>query len=347
MTTRKTDEKADTKTVNLALQGGGSHGAFTWGVLDTLLADGRIDVEGISGTSAGAMNGAVLAYGLATGGRETARELLEVFWRRVSGQFTWGPIQPTLFGLTGNPNLEYMPLYAGFDMMIRVMSPYLFNPMDYNPLREILTGVIDFKTLREIQAPRLYVNATNVSRGKLRVFAGPEISVEALMASSCLPFLWQAVEIEGEAYWDGGYMGNPTLYPLIHACNARDVLVVQINPITRESVPMTPTAIVDRMNEISFNSTFLREVKALELINRLLRQTGVEEGECGLRSVFLHLIGDEEHMRHYTVSSKLNTDYGFICHLRDLGRDSARLWLDRNFERIGQESTFVVDSMMA
>lgn len=336
------------RTVNLALQGGGSHGAFTWGVLDRMLEDSRLEFEGISGTSAGAMNGAVLAYGLASGGRERARELLERFWMQVSREAAWGPVQPTwLDRVFGNPNLDLSPLYHGFDLLMRMLSPYQFNPFGLNPLRRLLIETIDFGVLRRAQTPRLYVSATHVTKGKLRVFAGKDISVEALLASACLPFLFQAVEVNGEHYWDGGYMGNPTLYPLIHACQSRDIVMVQINPFNRDSLPMAPTAIVDRINEISFNSTFLQEARAMGLINRLLAQGLLDEGTCGLRSMHLHVIGAEERMAHLNLSSKFNADRAFLHELRDLGRETASAWLDQNFERIGENSTFEVESLFA
>jgi NTE family protein len=337
-----------TKTVNLALQGAGAHGAFTWGVLDRLLEDDRLSYEGISGTSAGAVNGAILAYGMAVGGREKARELLDRFWVRMARQASLSPFQPTwLDRLTGNPNLEMSPVYIGFDLLIRVMSPYQFNPGGYNPLREALLGIVDFDVLREYQDVRLYVTATNVQKGKLKVFAGDEISVDALLASACLPFLFTAVEIKGQSYWDGGYMGNPTVHPLVHSCSARDIIVVQINPINREIVPRTPTAIVDRMNEISFNSSFLREIRALSLINRLFAENMLDEGACGLRPVYMHMIEDELQMQKYGVSSKLNADWCFVKTLHKLGRTAADRWLADNFDNIGMRSTFEVESMFA
>ncbi|NNG05851.1 MAG: patatin-like phospholipase family protein, partial [Inquilinus sp.] len=221
------------RVVNLALQGGGSHGAYTWGVLDRLLEDGRLSFEGISGTSAGAINGALLICGLAKGGPDGARALLEELWTRVGEQAAFAPFQPTWADrLTNNPNLDNSPAYIAFDMMLRLASPYQFNPLDYNPLRGLLTGMIQpIETLHASDPPRLYVSATDVLNGRLKVFEGEELSVEALIASACLPFLFQAVQIKGNAYWDGGYMGNPTLYPLIHSCEARDIVVVQINPI--------------------------------------------------------------------------------------------------------------------
>ncbi|WP_205028225.1 patatin-like phospholipase family protein [Oleisolibacter albus] len=335
-----------TKTVNLALQGGGAHGAFTWGVLDRLLEDGRLEVEGISGTSAGAVNGAMLAYGLLTGGRPAARDLLDRLWRRLAKANAFGPLSPSwLTQVTGSPNLDCHPVYAGFDLMIRLMSPYQFNPMGFNPMRDILHGLIDFDLLRRSQQIRLFVSATNVNRGRLKVFTGDELSVDCLVASSCLPFLFQAVEIDGEPYWDGGYMGNPTLHPLIHDCRSRDVVVVQVTPLQRPALPTTPTAIVDRINEISFNSTYLRELRAMELINRLIAEGRLSEEEAGLNRFFLHRIEAEAAMNDLGVSSKLNADWGFLTHLRDLGREAAGHWLDSSFDRLGRASSFEIGSL--
>lgn len=331
--------KTATKRVNLALQGGGAHGAFTWGVLDRLLEDGRLDVEGISGTSAGAINGAMLAYGLLLGGPEEARGQLYRLWRRLAKSHASGPLTWGWFG-NGAAHMDSHPVYAGFDLMIRMMSPYQFNPLNLNPVRDVLRGLIDFDLLRQATGVRLYVSATNVKRGQLKVFKGAELSVDCLVASACLPFLVQAVEIDGEHYWDGGYMGNPTVYPLIHECETPDILVVQVTPLTRPSVPTSPTAIVDRMNEISFNSTYLRELRALELINRLIAEGRITAEEAGVRPIRLHRIEDEAAMRDLGVSSKLNADWGFICHLRDLGRAAADDWLTRTWDKVGVEGTF-------
>ena len=329
------------RVVNLALQGGGSHGAFTWGVLDRLLEDGRLSFEGISGTSAGAINGALLICGLAKGGPEGARALLEELWSRVGEHAAFAPFQPTWMDrLSGNPNLDNSPAYVAFDMMLRLASPYQFNPLDYNPLRGILTELIDPNTMRASRQPRLYVSATDVLNGRLKVFANDELSIEALLASACLPFLFQAVQIEGSSYWDGGYMGNPTLYPLLHSCAAQDVVVVQINPIHRPDVPMTPTAIIDRMNEIGFNSTFLRETRAMALINRLLEERKLDPETCGLKPIHLHLIGAEAEMSRYTTSSKFNADFSFIMDLHALGRETASAWLDDPYDSLGQRTTF-------
>jgi NTE family protein len=225
------------KTINLALQGGGAHGAFAWGVLDRLLEDGRIAFEGISATSAGAMNATVLAYGLALGGREGARRALADFWRRISHAGAFSPLQPTLVDrLTHNHSLEHSPAYLVLDLMMRLLSPYQFNPFNYNQLRDVLEAVVDFDVLRERSVVRLFLSATKVRTGKIKVFTGREIGADAVLASACLPFLFQAVEIDGEHYWDGGYMGNPAIFPLIYGCESADVVLVHINPINRPDV---------------------------------------------------------------------------------------------------------------
>ena len=231
----KTSPMAEVKTINLALQGGGAHGAFTWGVLDRLLEDERIAFEGISATSAGAMNATVAAFGLATGGREGARQALANFWRRVSHLGDFSPLQPSWIDrLMGNRHLENSPAYLTFDMMTRLLSPYQFNPVNYNPLREVLAQVVDFTALSRHACPvKLFLSATNVRTGKVKIFGNDEINADAVLASSCLPFLFRAVEIEGESYWDGGYSGNPALLPFLRATATEDVLIVQINPLER------------------------------------------------------------------------------------------------------------------
>lgn len=327
--------------VGLALQGGGSHGAFTWGVLDRLLELDCLDVEAISGTSAGAMNGALMACGWLTGGPQAARDLLHRFWRRVAKANAFGPLSPSfLTQLTGNPNVEAHPVYAGFDLMIRMMSPYQFNPLGLNPLADVLEGLIDFKVLREARDMRLFVSATNVARGRMRLFQGGDLSVDCLLATACLPFLFQAVQIDGEHYWDGGYMGNPVLDPLIKQCRTNDILIVQVTPIERPDVPKNPTAIVDRINEISFNSIFLRELRSIELVNSLLAKGAMTEEASGMRPIHLHRIEAEERMGHLGVSSKLNADWGFLSDLRDTGRAAADDWLARHEKDLGQRSSF-------
>jgi NTE family protein len=336
------------KTISLALQGGGSHGAFTWGVLDEILADERLTIEAISGTSAGSMNAAIAAYGIEQGGNGKARALLEQFWSKVAQAGALSPIQPSLLDrMTGNHNLEYSPAFWGMDMLSRMMSPYQFNPMGFNPLRDILTGLIDFEALRHCNKIKLYVSATNVKTCGLKVFHGAEISVDALLASACLPFMFKAVEIDGHSYWDGGYMGNPTLYPLIHKCAAHDLVIVQINPIFRTDVPKTSSAILDRINEISFNASLLHELRGLQIINKLLRDNHIDAEKSGLRHLHLHLVHDDRMMRDLSYASKMNADYDFLFELCDAGKAAARRWLDRHYDKIGSEGSLDLTELAA
>jgi NTE family protein len=330
---------AEVKTINLALQGGGAHGAFTWGVLDRLLEDERISFEGVVATSAGAMNAAVLAYGLVEGGREGARRALANFWRRASHAAALSPLQPTVIDrMMGNRSLENSMPYIMFDMMTRVMSPYQFNPFNLNPLRQVLEKSVDFDVFRQARC-RLKLNlcATNVRTGKIKVFSNNDITPDAVLASACLPFLFQAVEIDGEAYWDGGYMGNPAIFPLIYGCESPDVLIVHINPMKRPDVPTTASEILNRINEISFNSSLMREMRAIEFVTRLIDMDAAMS--LNLKRMFIHAISSDEVMVGLSAASKLNADWAFLIHLRDAGRQSAGHWLDHNFSLIGKESS--------
>ncbi len=330
---------AEVKTINLALQGGGAHGAFTWGVLDRLLDEPRLAIEGISATSAGAMNATVFAYGMAEGGREGARRALANFWRRVSHAAALSPLQPTIFDRwIGNKALEWSPAYMLFDMMTRVLSPYQFNPLNFNPLKNVLTEVVDFERLNRAHCPiKLYLSATNVRTGKVKVFSNDEMSANAVLASSCLPFMFQAVEIDGEHYWDGGYMGNPVIFPLIYECDSHDVVIVHINPIERAEVPTNANEIMNRINEISFNSSLMREMRAIEFVTRL-----VDSGECQqrkLKRMYIHAIEAHAKMSAFSVASKLNADWEFLTQLREVGRGTASAWLDQHLGQLGREST--------
>ena len=327
-----------TKTVNLALQGGGAHGAFAWGVLDRLLEDERIAFEGVSATSAGAMNAVVLAYGLAEGGREGARKALHQFWLRISHAAALSPLQPSVLDrLLHNHALEYSPAFVMLDLMSRLMSPYQLNPGNYNPLQQVLEQTVDFARLRRQAPVKLFLSATNVRTGKVRIFGNDEIDAAAVMASACLPFMFQAVEIDGEAYWDGGYMGNPAIYPLIYDCASADVVVVHINPLQRPTVPRTATEIMNRINEISFNSSLMREMRAIAFVTRLIEAGSV--ADPSLKRMYIHAIAADEVMQKLSVMSKLNADWEFLTHLRDDGRTFAKQWLDANFDRLGREST--------
>ncbi len=337
--------KPSARPLNLALQGGGAHGAFTWGVLDRLLQDERIVIEGVSGTSAGAMNAAVLVQGYGENGRDGARAALDTFWRRISELSHLAPVQrgpfQALFG--GGWNLDHSPGYWWLDAVSRVLSPYQFNPLNINPLRRVLNDVLDADKLAQSGEVKLFVSATNVRSGKVRVFENHEVTVEALLASACLPFLFQAVELDGESYWDGGYMGNPSLFPLIYGCDSPDIAIVQINPLQRDELPKTAAAIANRVNEISFNSTLMREMRAIAFVRRLIEAEGLDTDKY--KRVNMHLIGDESGMQDLGVSSKLNADWDFLIHLKAIGMRSAEAWLDRHVDAIGVDSTCDIPSI--
>jgi len=338
-TSTRTAAPVGQKTINLALQGGGAHGAFTWGVLDRLAEDERVMFDGISATSAGAMNAVVFTYGWSEGGRSGARKALTSFWRRISHAALSGPLQPSWFDrVSGNHSLQFSPAFVAFDLVSRLFSPYEFNPLNHNPLRDVLLQSVDFEALAKSDCPvKLFLSATNVRTGKVKVFERSEVCADRVLASACLPFLFQAVEIDGEAYWDGGYMGNPALFPLIYNCESRDLVIVHINPLRREKLPRTAMEIMNRINEISFNSSLMREMRAISFVTRL-----IDEGKLNgndLRRLYIHGISAEDEMTQLGVASKLNGDWGFLTHLRDIGRDCAEAWLKANFDHLGQAST--------
>lgn len=327
----------NTRRLSLGLQGGGAHGAFSWGVIDRLLEDGRIEIEAISGASAGAMNAVVAADGLAEGGPELAREKLTRFWRTVSIGALTSPIRRSVFDmLFSSWGLDHNPALMVADMLTRVVSPYQFNPLNFNPLRDLLESSVDFDRVRRSRSIRLFISATNVQTGHARVFTGPEVTVDTVMASACLPYLFQAVEIDGQSYWDGGYMGNPVLSPFFR-CESRDVLLVQINPIERHETPKTAREILDRVHEISFNSSLIKELRFLDFVNRSIRRG--EHADRGFREMLVHMISGCVEFESLSPSTKLNGEWAFLTHLRDLGRRATDEWLKSNFDRLGQEST--------
>ncbi len=328
----------ETRTINIALQGGGAHGAFAWGVLDRLLEDGRLQIEGICGTSAGAMNATVTASGLAEGGNAGARAALAEFWSRTAEAARLGPLQPSWLDKLVSPgNMDHSPAWVWFDLLSKLLSPYQLNPWNWNPLREVLTDVVDFDRLRGCTTVKLFLCATNVLSGRIRVFETHEITPETVLASACLPFLFQAVEIDGEHYWDGGYMGNPPIYPLIYGTGCRDVLIIQINPINIPEVPTSARDILDRINTLSFNSSLMREMRAIHFVTRLIDQGKLDPNEY--KRINIHTIGAEDEMAKLGVSSKLNADPDFLRHLFELGRQRAGAWLDAHFEQVGRESS--------
>ena len=334
------------KRIDLALQGGGAHGAFTWGVLDRLLEDERIEIEGLSGTSAGAMNGVVIADALVRGDESTAREALHDFWAAVSRAGMASPVRRTPLDVwLGSWSLDHSPGYIAFDLMSRLVSPYQFNPLNLNPLRDILAARVDFERVRRCPDLKLFVAATNVRSGKQRIFTREEMSVDAVMASSCLPFLFQAVEIDGEAYWDGGYMGNPALFPLMQHCQSRDIVIVQINPIYRRQLPTTAAAIMNRLNEITFNAALIKEVRMVAMLQNLSADVGADIG-C-YRDTLFHRIDADGTLEGLSVSSKLNAEWAFLRRLRDLGREATAQWLAEHFDALGKRSTLDVESVYA
>lgn len=327
------------KPVNLALQGGGAHGAFTWGVLDRLLEDGRILVDAISGTSAGAMSGVVLADGYMQDGYPGARANLRRFWRAVSDNAPLNPLQRSpVDTFLGNWSVSRSPALMFFEMFRQVASPYNFNPLNLNPLADVLDSIVDFERVRACDAIKLFVSATNVETGRVRVFNRHELRCEMVMASAALPFLFQAVDVDGVPYWDGGYMGNPALFPFYAAevaCD--DVLIVQINPVERPGTPKTPQGILERLREITFNSSLLKELRSVDFINRLIEQGKMTED--GFRRLRIHIIQAPSEVTDLGQSSRLNPQWEFLEHLFGLGRDSADKWLAAHFDDIGERET--------
>jgi NTE family protein len=334
----------DEKTINLALQGGGAHGAFTWGVLDKLLEDGRIDVDGLCGTSAGAMNAVVYAYGKMTGDKDGAREKLHEFWRKISDAGKrYSPVRP-LPTMPGWPGLDGQVGVAAshwlFESFTRMFSPYQYNPWNFNPLKDVLASVVDFEQLKLCDCTNLFLAATNVRTGKVKVFRNPDLSVDAVLASACLPFLFQAVEIDGEHYWDGGYMGNPVLYPLFYHTRPNDIVIVHINPIQREKLPTTPVDIANRVNEISFNSSLMREMRAVEFAARMVDEGWLkDEYQHRIRRMLVHSVRCDATTAELSVSSKLSPDWTFLTGLRDRGRAIAARWLEDHYDDLGRRSS--------
>jgi len=328
-----------TKRINLALQGGGAHGAFTWGVLDRLLEDERLEFDGISATSAGAMNATVMVYGYQQGGRSGAQQALANFWRRVAHAGAQTPFQPTWWDrMAGQRGLDNSPAFVWLDFVSRIFSPYQLNPLNWNPLREVLEASVDFTALQASPLPiKLFLSATNVRTGKVKVFCGADVTADAVLASGCLPFLFQAVEIKGENYWDGGYMGNPAIFPLIYNCDSSDVVIIHINPMTREALPVTAGEILNRINEISFNSSLMREMRAIGFVTKLIDEGKVAGGD--LKRLHIHAISAEMETCDLSVHSKFNADLAFLLELKAAGRRHAEIWLEQHFSALGERST--------
>lgn len=338
--------KPNQKRITLALQGGGSHGALTWGVLDRILEDERLEIAAISGTSAGAMNAVVLVDGLHRAGRAGARRALEDFWRAVSDIARLSPVQRSLWDrLTGSFSLDSSPGYFFFDHLTRLFSPYQLNPFDINPLRDLLRATIDFDCVNRCRELNVYVTATNVRTGRAHIFTQPKLSVETIMSSACLPYLYAAVEIDGEAYWDGGYMGNPALYPLVDDTDCRDIVIVQINPMVRQRLPVTGREIQNRINEITFNGSLIKELRTIQLLHQLIEAENLEVERY--RDMRVHLIHTDEEIQDLHASSKLNAEWKYLTYLHERGRDWADKWLDTHYEAVGEHSTLDLKELFA
>ena len=330
--------------INLALQGGGAHGAFSWGVLDVLLQLPEIEIAAVSGTSAGALNGAALKAGIATGGREAARENLDWLWSRM-GALSGGGFTDWLAGFEAETiaqGLEYSPGYLMSDLASRFFSPYSYGPFYSHPLKPIVEAFHFDKVCCE-DGPDLFVCATNVRTGKARVFTGDQVSTEAILASACLPTVFQAVEIKdpktgiSDAYWDGGYTGNPALWPLFHKELPNDIVIVNINPIERAETPKTPAQIQSRMNEISFNSSLLAELRAIAFVKRMLSEGTLVEGQ--MKDVHVHMIADDDLMNDLSAATKMVPIPSILNRLKEAGQRAAIAFMDANFDKLGRQSS--------
>jgi NTE family protein len=336
------------KRINLALQGGGAHGAFTWGVLDELLNDERIEIEGMSGTSAGAVNAVMVADGLARGGRQEARKRLSDFWRAASRDGDMSKlnraISDRLFSLIP---IAVTPFQPWFDAMSRMLSPYDLNPLNVNPLKDLIVRFVDFDAVKNSGIP-LFIAATNVHTGRLRVFPREKIDADAVMASAALPFVFRAVEIEGVPYWDGGYTSNPPIYPFFRTTETEDVVVVQINPVARESEPHSAQEIMNRVNEITFNASLIAEYRAIDFVRRLIDDGALKRGTGPgeYRRINVHRIDLGFIGRKLSASSRLNTDFDFFEMLYRAGRRAGRRFLDQHFGDIGVRSTINLREQM-
>jgi NTE family protein len=332
---------SDRKKINLALQGGGSHGAFTWGVLDALIEDGRLEFEAVSGTSAGAMNAAIMLQGWAKGGPEGARQELRDFWTELGSMSMTSPIQRTPFDrLRGNWNLDESPAALFADVMQRTLAPWMRNPLGLDPLRDLLRRHFDQEAVRACHNIKAFIAATNVQTGKSRIFTREELSIEALLASACLPNVHEAVVIDGVPYWDGGFRGNPPIWPFIYACDSRDVVLVELDPSFRPGVPKTNAEVADRLNEITFGGALMAEMRAIAFVQDMIEK-GAITGEFGtrLKTIMVHSINDEASIAPMGSVSKFLIEPAYLEHLFELGRLAAAKWLASTFGDLGVKSS--------
>jgi NTE family protein len=326
------------KKLNLALQGGGAHGAFTWGVLDRLLEERDLEIVGVSGTSAGAVNAACMIYGLTQGGNESAREVLFEFWRKNSESHQFSPLQPTIIDkMTSKGNVSFNPFFWIFSMISKSLSPYQWNPLMKNPLKKLLLDIIDFDAIQNERKHKLFLTATNIRTSKVKIFHNAEITADAVCASACLPHMFQAVEIDGEFYWDGGYIGNPAMFPLFEQTQCTDLMLIQIDSIDYNKVPTQMSEIVDRATDISFNSSLMREMRAISFVTNIIDKGFDDDGR--LIKTNIHYISTGDLMNHYNGSSKLNVDWDWLSYLMENGRGKAEAWIRENYNKIGKGSS--------
>lgn len=329
--------------IALALQGGGSHGAFTWGVLEALLADGRLEIEGLSGTSAGGMNAAALVQGLIRDGNRGGAEALERYWRGVHelGSQLAPMLLDPIGKMLGDYNLR-TSMYSMMAAMIRPVldqcSPYVLNPTNADPFRTFAEQFFDFQAIQRSDRHRLFLAATHVETGKIKVFTNEELTIDALMATACLPTLFQAVQVEGEYYWDGGFIANPAIYPLINECTAKDIVVVQLTKARCPHVPKERQHIMERFSEITFNSCLIREIRAIYFMTRLIDEGKVRDP--GIRRINLHIIRDDSLFQPLTHTSALNTDWDFLNFLRHAGHKCGERWIRESFDKLGMDIPF-------
>jgi len=339
--TVKQDEQKNPvkKKVSIALQGGGSHGAFSWGVLDRLMEDGRFEFEGFTGTSAGGMNAVAAVQGLMRNGNQGGRDELRIFWKKISEAGnssllnTRGPIDRMM----GQYTMHHSPGYVMFDYLSRIFSPYELNPLQIDPLKEIVVQNFDFEALRAFKGAKLYLCATHVVTGQLRIFTLNELKAECLLASACLPTIHAAVKVDNDYYWDGGFIGNPVFFPLIYDCVSPDIIYIQISPTHRQKLPTTSREISDRLNEISNNSTVMREMRAINFITNLIDEGMLDKNK--IKRVFMHVIKNDDAFENLGWSSKLNTEWEFLVHLFEMGRESADTWIKAHYQDVGVKTT--------
>lgn len=347
-TTRSTGTTKRTGTkhpVMLALQGGGAHGAFSWGVLDQLLLDGRVKIDAISASSGGALTAVVMADGYLRDGVDGARHALIAFWKRISTASSMMPLRISMVDkMLSNVGVDFSPSTVALDYLTRIFSPYQFNLFDINPIRGIMSEMVDFEALRKNTELKIFISATEVKSGKLRIFETHDITLDAVMASACLPFVFKTVEVDGVAYWDGGYAGNPALYPLARHIECRDIMIVQNTPFAVEDIPTKAADIMDRVTEISFNSSLMHELRNIHYHNDLIKKGVIKDPYY--RTLHVHVLEAQELLTGLGRASKLNADWDFLVHLHDIGVQAAADWLEAHYDKLGKSSSVDLETLL-